>query len=238
MSAAPAVLKDGINTPKPVHSADRPKLNKQPTTPVGKWSGGGRSRSEQKKLNMNSAHRRVRSKSASRTTDDVKCNIQVSLRVRPFLEEKRGEEGQNEVLRIEGNKVEITANQKKNCFEFTNVLDVNSTQEDVYNKVAMPLLSHALRGINVCVFAYGQTGSGKTYSIIGDHNNPGLLQRFCEDLLDAIREVNIEERRLTVSFYEIYQEKVCSFICCLCCIGGESRSFAAYELGINIQEIQ
>lgn len=48
-------------------------------------------------------------------------------------------------------------------FELSHIFDFTTTQQEVYQKLAMPLLTHALSGINVCLFAYGQTGSGKTY---------------------------------------------------------------------------
>ncbi|VDM51560.1 unnamed protein product, partial [Toxocara canis] len=43
--------------------------------------------------------------------------------------------------------------------------------------------------------------------IVGNHDNPGLLQRFGKDFFDAASEVKPEERQMAVSFYEIYQEK-------------------------------
>lgn len=45
-------------------------------------------------------------------------------------------------------------------------------------------------------------------SIVGNREDPGVLQRFCEDFFDAVAEVKLEERSLTAAFYEIYQEKV------------------------------
>ena len=37
------------------------------------------------------------------------------------------------------------------------------SQEDVYKRLAQPLLGKAFEGYNTCLFAYGQTGSGKSY---------------------------------------------------------------------------
>ncbi|VDM50972.1 unnamed protein product [Toxocara canis] len=128
---------------------------------------------------------------------------QVALRVRPFDEH----ESRQEALLIEGNNVEVLTADKKCSFKFAHIFGPESSQEDVYKKFALPLLAHVLSGINVCIFAYGQTGSGKTYSIVGNHDNPGLLQRFGKDFFDAASEVKPEERQMAVSFYEIYQEK-------------------------------
>ncbi len=38
-----------------------------------------------------------------------------------------------------------------------------SGQEEVYKKLAQPLLDNSFKGYNTCLFAYGQTGSGKSY---------------------------------------------------------------------------
>ncbi|VDM49502.1 unnamed protein product [Toxocara canis] len=130
-------------------------------------------------------------------------NVEVALRVRPFDEH----ESRQEALLIEGNNVEVLTASKKCSFKFAHIFGPESSQEDVYKKFALPLLAHVMSGINACIFAYGQTGSGKTYSIVGNHDNPGLLQRFGKDFFDAASEVKPEERQVAVSFYEIYQEK-------------------------------
>ena len=59
---------------------------------------------------------------------------------------------------------------KKNTFRFNHVFDENSTQQDVYDVAAKPILDQVLKGYNGTIFAYGQTASGKTYTMQGiDH---------------------------------------------------------------------
>ena len=44
---------------------------------------------------------------------------------------------------------------------------------------------------------------------MGTDEEPGLLPRFCDDLFYTIREENKDDKTLvSVSFFEIYQEKV------------------------------
>uniref|UniRef100_F1KSC6 Kinesin-like protein KIF14 n=1 Tax=Ascaris suum TaxID=6253 RepID=F1KSC6_ASCSU len=161
----------------------------------------GRSRSDQR--GSATIGPQPRSRSASRAVDATKCTIQVAVRVRPFMENESRENG----LVVRGNRVHIRSCNREFFFELSHIFDSTTTQQEVYQKLAMPLLTHALSGINVCLFAYGQTGSGKTYSIVGNREDPGVLQRFCEDFFDAVAEVKLEERSLTAAFYEIYQEK-------------------------------
>uniref|UniRef100_A0A915B9B8 Kinesin motor domain-containing protein n=1 Tax=Parascaris univalens TaxID=6257 RepID=A0A915B9B8_PARUN len=161
----------------------------------------GRSRSDQR--GSATIERQPRSRSASRANDATKCTMQVAMRIRPFTENESRESG----LVVRGNRVHIRSCNREFFFEFSHIFDSTTTQQELYQKLAMPLLTHALSGINVCLFAYGQTGSGKTHSIVGNREDPGVLQRFCEDFLDAVAEVKPEERTLTAAFYEIYQEK-------------------------------
>jgi hypothetical protein len=43
-------------------------------------------------------------------------------------------------------------------FQFSGLLDMKTTQEDVFQKVGMPAIANALEGYNSTIFAYGQTG--------------------------------------------------------------------------------
>ena len=50
---------------------------------------------------------------------------------------------------------------------FRKIFDEHSSQQEVYDHVAAPLVCDFLDGYNGTVFAYGQTGSGKTYTMSG-----------------------------------------------------------------------
>lgn len=93
-----------------------------------------------------------------------KNQIVVCCRVRPLVRESDercievGSEGSSHPtsITVEGSK-----------FEFDHVFDVESTQENVYDMVASPLLDEAFKGINCTLFTYGQTSSGKTHTLQG-----------------------------------------------------------------------
>lgn len=62
-------------------------------------------------------------------------------------------------------------------------------------------------------FVVGQTGSGKTYTMMGkaDDNEQGIIPRLSKDILDAFqptRNSNVQKADITVSFFEIYNEKI------------------------------
>ena len=46
---------------------------------------------------------------------------------------------------------------REKVWEFDEVFDFNTKQQDVYNDVSA-LVTSVLDGFNVCIFAYGQTG--------------------------------------------------------------------------------
>ena len=52
-------------------------------------------------------------------------------------------------------------------FQFNDVLPMDATQEDVFDRVAVDVINGALDGYNATIFAYGQTGSGKTFTLTG-----------------------------------------------------------------------
>jgi DNA replication protein DnaC len=54
----------------------------------------------------------------------------------------------------------VNEKNREKVWEFDEVFDTNTTQEQVYQDVS-GLVTSVLDGYNVCIFAYGQTGSGK-----------------------------------------------------------------------------
>ena len=62
----------------------------------------------------------------------------------------------------------IINNQRENySFAFSRILDGGTTQDQVFETVAQPVVDSVLEGYNGTIFAYGQTGSGKTFTITG-----------------------------------------------------------------------
>ena len=47
-----------------------------------------------------------------------------------------------------------------------------------------------MAGYNATVFAYGATGGGKTFTMVGNHENPGIMIRALNDLFAAADENN------------------------------------------------
>lgn len=139
-----------------------------------------RAADSQKELMMLLAAEQAKRRALQSSLEDLKGNIRVVVRIRPFVNATRpdGLHGaaawptsppNDALLRVDtikGTLAVQSATTGTKAFEFYRVFDHTSTQQDVFEEVA-PLVQCAVDGSNVCVFAYGQTGSGKTHTILG-----------------------------------------------------------------------
>jgi len=96
-------------------------------------------------------------------------------------------------------------------FNFDSVYDFNSTQEQVYQNTAYPIIQSVLEGYNGTIFAYGQTGAGKTYTMIGalelqDHK--GIIPRAIDHIFNYISTSSTKEFLVRVSMFDIYREEI------------------------------
>lgn len=82
--------------------------------------------------------------------------------------------------------VNYRANFKEVKYKFRRVFDADIGQNEIFNEVARPLVENLVRGRNGLLFTYGVTGSGKTYTMVGDKQNPGLMQRSIDVLFKTI----------------------------------------------------
>ncbi|KAJ4825678.1 hypothetical protein Tsubulata_039112 [Turnera subulata] len=101
---------------------------------------------------------------------DLKGNIRVFCRIRPFL---RGQTGRKTTIDYIGEDGEMAVmnpakpgKDGRRVFRFNKVYGPDSTQAEVFADTQQ-LIRCILDGYNVCIFAYGQTGSGKTHTMMG-----------------------------------------------------------------------
>ncbi|KAM1160236.1 hypothetical protein ACFX19_033872 [Malus domestica] len=146
---------------------------------------------------------------------DLKGNIRVYCRVRPFLPGQSNRASSYD--HIDDRSLKIITPSKygkegRKSFTFNKVFGPFSTQEEVFADT-QPLIRSVLDGYNVCIFAYGQTGSGKTFTMTGPKDiteeSQGVNYRALSDLffLSEQRKDTICYE-ISVQMLEIYNEQV------------------------------
>ncbi|GER55428.1 kinesin motor family protein, partial [Striga asiatica] len=145
---------------------------------------------------------------------DLKGNIRVYCRVRPFLPGQAN--GSCAVEDISDNSLAIVIPSKngktKKSFTFNKCFGPCSSQEEVFADT-QPLIRSVLDGYNVCIFAYGQTGSGKTFTMTGPEEltkeTLGVNYRALSDLFQISEQrKDIIAYDISVQMTEIYNEQV------------------------------
>ncbi|KAH8982384.1 kinesin-domain-containing protein [Lactarius akahatsu] len=102
-----------------------------------------------------------------------------------------------------------TKRYKDRRFMFDRVFRPDSSQQEVYDATARPLLQRLLDGFNTTVFAYGATGCGKTHTISGTDSDPGTIYLTMADLFQRIEDRKDDyNAEVVVTFLEIYNEEI------------------------------
>ncbi|CAI6006765.1 unnamed protein product [Closterium sp. NIES-64] len=82
--------------------------------------------------------------------------------------------------------------EEKTLFTFDRTFYQDSSQQEVFSYVALPVVQDALSAINGTVLAYGQTGAGKTHTmegpnmLIDDPESSGILPRVAKEIFVRI----------------------------------------------------
>mmetsp|Transcript_23141 Transcript_23141/g.54752 ORF Transcript_23141/g.54752 Transcript_23141/m.54752 type:complete len:688 (-) Transcript_23141:469-2532(-) len=134
-----------------------------------------------------------------------------SRRARHQLEERAWEvEGGDTIVQKKGAGRKTTG---RNRFTMDYIFDEDSDTSTIYEEIARPIVHSVASGRHGTIFAYGQTGSGKTYTMQGDHTGcenegMGLTQMAMVDLFEFIDSNSDWDWRVSVQYYEIYNEEV------------------------------
>ncbi|CAH1106410.1 unnamed protein product [Psylliodes chrysocephalus] len=93
-------------------------------------------------------------------------------------------------------------------FRFHKIFDKNTSQPEIFETLAKPVICSVIEGFNGTIFAYGQTGSGKTFTINGsskEYSQRGIIPRSIQYIFDHY--TNIPEKpTIYISYMEIYNE--------------------------------
>ena len=138
--------------------------------------------------------------------------VKVAIRVRPM---NKHEKEQNSTLCVDvdtaNNTVSVSKTDTK-TFQFDYVYPMETTQRQIYDEVAFPIVDSIFQGYNGTIFAYGQTGCGKTFTMMGVVDNPelkGIIPNAFSHIFGFIKTEGGSKKFLVrCSFVEIYNEEV------------------------------
>ena len=141
-------------------------------------------------------------------------SVKVAIRVRP-MNSREKQEKSTICISVDNTNNTVSATSSKNetkTFQFDYVYDMDSTQRQVYDEVAFPIVDSIFQGYNGTVFAYGQTGCGKTFTMMGIINDPnlrGVVPNAFDHIFGYIKTEGTSKKFLVrCSFVEIYNEEV------------------------------
>ena len=138
-----------------------------------------------------------------------------------FRKEFNHDESEYDSWNFDDETATIALEEKKWTYDY--ILPPDTTQEEMYNKVAIKTINDFTEGYHGTIFAYGQSGSGKTFSMIGPdsvfecltnantkNDLYGITPRAVYQIYDQLKEFsrNGSNWKLCLSYIEIYNEKV------------------------------
>mmetsp|Transcript_27940 Transcript_27940/g.59587 ORF Transcript_27940/g.59587 Transcript_27940/m.59587 type:complete len:931 (+) Transcript_27940:153-2945(+) len=156
-------------------------------------------------------------------------NIQVAVRVRPFLPFEAGSKSVIDVLQDEdhpsssssssqqllsqGKSVRVAphghVHKDGHTFTFDKCFSGLASQVDIYRALIVPLLKSCLEGYNATTVAYGQTGAGKTYTTLGPATSPDFFApQNAEKHSQEYESVGILPRALRDIFKDLDQKRL------------------------------
>ncbi|KAM9410635.1 kinesin-like protein KIF23 isoform 2-T2 [Pholidichthys leucotaenia] len=86
----------------------------------------------------------------------------------------------------DGLKANRNGEYKETQYSFKKVFGINTTQMELFEDVAKPLVEDLIHCKNGLLFTYGVTGSGKTFTMTGSPGEGGLLPRSLDMLFNSI----------------------------------------------------
>ncbi|XP_035508070.1 kinesin-like protein KIF23 isoform X2 [Morone saxatilis] len=86
----------------------------------------------------------------------------------------------------DGLKANRNGEYKETQYSFKKVFGINTTQVELFEDVARPLVEDLIHCKNGLLFTYGVTGSGKTFTMTGSPGEGGLLPRSLDMLFNSI----------------------------------------------------
>ena len=142
-------------------------------------------------------------------SEHEESNILTYLRIKPSFTQSESIEtlGQNAIA---FNLPQLDAETAQQSFHFDGIIDVNATQDEVFEKVGVPAVHNLVEGFNSTIIVYGETGSGKTFTLTGEptiHEDGGIISRAIRMLYNGFNSRSDLQLKASVSYLQLFNEK-------------------------------
>jgi Kinesin motor domain len=134
-----------------------------------------------------------------------RCTLKIFARAKGNLE--------NSVIKISKDLHEISI-PDPNDKNATLVFDYNSvfletSQDEVFEITARPIIEHVLDGFDGLILAYGATGTGKTYTIFGPDSDKGLYFKSILTILEESNKISSQKDvEVSISVIELFGNNI------------------------------
>lgn len=136
-------------------------------------------------------------------TDDVQAlsRCLVYCRLRPS---NKRDGGATLVTMPEPRRVSV---KDERHYDFDGTFAADCTQQDVFEKAAVPCIQHAFEGFCSALMCYGQTGTGKSYTMCNtDPANEGIIPRASRYIFDTIASHSKRTYTVIGQYVQIYRD--------------------------------
>ncbi|KAG8201735.1 hypothetical protein JTE90_012795 [Oedothorax gibbosus] len=128
----------------------------------------------------------------SKFKSSVKDPIVVYCRIRPLENPDdtscMRKKDEKTVVLFQPEISQSSGDMKEVHYSFQYVFNESTSQKELFDRVACPLVQDLLNGSNGLLFTYGITSSGKTYTMTGTPYDGGLVPRSLDVIFNSIRD--------------------------------------------------
>ena len=154
---------------------------------------------DSEEFNFNPPSTEFEFKKKSKIKNKFKQEIKTILRIRPCPE---GCERGNYTIKNNNLELEVVLENNVKTFTFSKAFDEDCSQLVIFNEACKrPLNDFLTNNKSSLIFTYGMTCSGKTFTVIGSEEDPGILYRSVNYIL------NNSNIAIKCQYYEIYNEE-------------------------------
>lgn len=129
----------------------------------------------------------------------------VFCRVRPSIP-RDYEDGAFQLVSVDKKRVVV---KDERHYDFDGTFDQKCRQEDIFNQVAVPCLTHAFKGFCSALMCYGQTGTGKSFTMCCTKSgSEGIIPRAAKYIYETIAKETSRRYHVQGQFVQIYRDQL------------------------------